>query len=197
MLSSEERQRIHKIIVTKMLSHRTIDVSDVDAVLIQALAGRSRFALTRVAYMALVADSRTIEQIADHVLFFRFARTDAPIYPWDYSVSVTLRLAQFKLAAATGSDNNVSRIVGALLEEIGAIPEGESKRVLESTALLVVLGTMSIANHLDDWVARLRRLQTIVENDEFLQVRVFHLSSASDGLGTPFLASLFSIEVQM
>ena len=115
----------------KMLSNRTIDVSDIDAILVQALAGRSQFGLAKVAYMTLVADSRTIEQFAEHVLFFRFATTDGPLCAWDPLVSVMLRLAQFRLAAGTGSGINVSGIVAALFGEIGAIPEGDRRRVRE------------------------------------------------------------------
>ena len=61
-----------------------------------------------------------------------------------------LRLAQFKLAAATGTGNNVSRVVTALFEEIDAIQDEEAKWILESAALPTVLSTMGIANYLDD-----------------------------------------------
>ena len=54
MLSVGERRSIHKTIAMKMLSNRTIDVSDIDAILVQALAGRSTICLSKVAYMALV-----------------------------------------------------------------------------------------------------------------------------------------------
>ena len=188
MLSVGERRSIHKTIAMKMLSNRTIDVSDIDAILVQALAGRSTICLSKVAYMALVADFREVEQLSEHILFFRFATTDTPIYPGDPSVSVMLRLAQFKLAAATGSGDNVSRVVAALVEEIDAIQDEEAKWILESAALPTVLSTMGIANHLDDWVVRLLRLHTMVEKDKFLQERVSNMEESMMGQANRSLA---------
>ena len=193
MLPCGERRSIHETAATKMLSNRTIDVSDIDAILVHALAGRSPFCLSKVAYMVLVSDFRTVEQLSENVLFFRFATTDSPIYPGEPLVSVMLRLAQFKLAAATGAGNNVSRVVAALFKEIDTIQDVEAKWIVERAALPTVLGTMGIANHLDDWVVRLLRLQTMVEKDEFLQERVSNLKGADDETGIPFLGGLFSI----
>lgn len=192
MLTCGERRRIHEAVATKMLSNRVIDVSDIDAILVQALAGKSTFCLSKVAHMVLVADVRTVEQLSEHVLFFRFARTDSQIYPSDPSVSVLLRLAQFKLAAATEAGENIRRVVGVLFEEIDALQDDETKWIFESAALPIVLSTMGIANHLDDWIVRLLRLHTMVEKDEFLQERVSKLKSSGES-HIPLLGGLFSI----
>ena len=193
MLHPDEQRRIHETIAIQMLAKRTIDVRDFNIILVHAFACRSAVCLTNLAYMVLSADSRTTEQLAEHDLFFRFATTDAPIYREDALVSVVLRLVQFKLAATTSSGNIISRIVAALFDEIGAIPEGERKHVIECVALQTVLSTKDIANYLDDWVALLLRHETIIETDEFLQGRVTDLEDTDDRTTIPSLIGLFNI----
>ena len=194
-LSPNEIRHIHETIAIQMLANSTIDVSDIDVILVHAFTGKSASCLTKLAETVLLADSRTVAQLAEHVLFFRFLKTDAPIFPEDSLVSAVLRLVQFQLAAVTVLQNNISRIVAALFDEIASMPEGERKRVLEHTALMTVLSTMGIANHLDDWVALLLRLETMVQANEFLQTLAAEIETANGADGATFVGGLFSIGI--
>ena len=193
MLSFEEKLCIHKTIAAGMLNVHTIDASDVDTILTHALAGKSEQSLTAVARMVLSADLNTAKVLSQQVLFFQFIRTDTPIFPSQITVSALLRLAQFKLLTTTSSGDNLSQITSALFDEISYMPEGEQKRGIESTALILVLNTAGIANHLDDWVSRLLRLQHLVEADEFLQDLVASFECNSDDSSITFFSGMFSI----
>lgn len=193
MLSSDNIRHIHETIAIKMLANSTIDVSDMDVIWVHASAGKSAFCLTRLAQTVLSANLRTVAQIAEHMLFFRFLRTDAPIFPENPLVSAMLRVVQFKLEVATSPQNNISRIVDTLFDEISTIPEGESKLVLEYTALTTVLSTMGIANHLDNWVGLLLRFENRVQTSEYLQSLVVKVERANGADSATFFSGLFSI----
>ena len=193
MLPPNEQRRIHDTIAVHMLGEGTVNASDFDTIMMHAIAGKSPQSLTKLALSVLSADFRIPERYAEHLPFFRFYRTDVPIYPEDPSASGMLRLAQFKLAAAAGEGNKVSDIAAALFNEIGGMPEGEMKRVLEARAVLTVLGTMGVANYLDNWVALLLRFKAMVEANDFLPNLTANDEDAVDMAGSDFLGLLFGI----
>ena len=193
MLSPDEQRRIHETIAVQMFGKGTINASDFDTIMMHAIAGKSPQSLAMLALSVLSADPRTLDVLAEHILFFRFYRTDVPIYPEDPSASGMLRLAQFKLAAATDEGNKVSDIAAALFKEIGGLPEGEIRRALEAIAVVSVLCTMGVANYLDDWVALLLRLKTMVDNNEFLRSLMANVGGAVDPAGANFFGRLFNI----
>ena len=192
-LPPDEQRRIHETIAVQMLMKDTINAGDFDSILMHALTGKSPQSLAMLALSVLSPDSRTFERYAEHLPLFRFFRTDKPIYPEDPLASGMLRLAQFKLAAAAGEGNKVSDIAAALFNEIGGMPEGEMKRVLEARAVLTVLGTMGVANYLDNWVALLLRFKAMVEANDFLPNLTANDEDAVDMAGSNFLGLLFGI----
>ncbi len=192
-LPSNEQKRIRETIAVQMLGKGPINASDFDTIMMHAIAGKSPQSLAMLALSVLSADSRTLGMVAEHLSIFRVLRTDVPIYREDPSASVMLRLAQFKLAAAAGEGNDISDIAAALFNEISGLPEGEMRRVLEVMAVATVLCTMGVANYLDNWVALLLRLKTMVETDELLQDLVANVEGAVDAAGSNFFAALFSV----
>ena len=168
MLSPDEQKQIHKTIAVQMLGKGEINASDVDTIMMHAIAGKSPNSLAVLAQRVLSADSRTLEKIAEHLSLFRILRTEVPIYREDPSVSGTLRIAQFRLTAASGEENKISEVSAALFDEVDGMLEGEPKRVFEAAAVNTVLGTIGIANYLDNWIALLLRYKTMVETSDFL-----------------------------
>lgn len=203
MLAPDEQTRIHVAISAQMLSKRKIDAGDADAILLHALLGKSSQSLALLAHSVLRADTRTREMLTEHFTFFPFLPTESPIFPENPSISAMLRLAQFRLAAA-GKRENVSDIATALLAEASILPDGELGRVFESGAIATVLGTMGIANHLDNWIDLLRRFKVMVEGDAFLQHLRANIESAETdgvnmfsmlfGIGSADLASVERLE---
>ena len=193
MLAPDEQWRIHEAIAAQMVGKSTIDANDVDVILMHAMLGKSAMSLTIVAHLVLSADSRTLENLAEHMLLFRFIRTGVPIFPENTIVSGALRIAQFRLAAAGLDESNIPNILAALFDEVGSMPEGEPKRALEYMALITVLATMGIANHLDDWVALLIRLETMLETNDFLKGLAADVEGADGAARTKFFGGLFSI----
>ena len=168
MLPPDEQRRIHETIAVQMFGKGTIEASDFDTIMMHAVAGKIPQILALLGLSVLSADPRTLDVLAEHILFFRFYQTDVPIYSEDPLASGMLRLAQFKLAAATDEGNNLSDIATVLFNEISNIPEGEPRRALEAIAVATVLSTMGVANYLDNWVALLLRFKAMVEANDFL-----------------------------
>ena len=193
MLSSDEQRHIHETIAVHMLGEGTINSSDFDTIMMHAIAGKSPQSLTKLALSVLSSDFRIPERYAEHLPLFRFYRTDVPIYPEDPSASGMLRLAQFKLAAAAGGGSKVSEIAAALFNEINSMPKGEPRRAVEETAVVAVLVTVGVANYLDDWIALLLRLKTMVEANDFLRSLVANVEGAVNVAGSNFLGILFSL----
>ena len=192
MLSPDEQRHIHETIAVQMFGKGAIDASDFDTIMMHAIAGKMPQILAMLGVSVLLADS-PVEKLAEHLLLFRLFSTDVPVYPEDSFASGILRLAQFKLAAATDEGNKVSGIVAALFKEIGGLPEGEIRHALEAMAVVSVLCTMGVANYLDDWVALLLRLKTMVDNNEFLRSLMANVGGAVDPAGTNFFGRLFNI----
>ena len=193
MLPGDEQRRVHESFAVQMLDKRVVNAADLDAILMHASVGKSAENLMRVAQLVLSADPRTVELLADNAHMFRFFRTDAPIFSEDPFVSSVLRTAQFKLAAASRERRNVSEVTTALFDEIDSMPEGETKRTLEETALATVLGTMGIANYLENWVTLLLRFKTLVESNKALQDLAANLEGAVDRAGAGIFSVLFSV----
>ena len=193
MLTLDEQKGIHQAIATQMLRKRKIDASNFDAIMMHAIAGKSSKSLVLLAGSVLSSDFRVVEGLAEHLPVFRFFRTDVPIYPDSASVSGMLRLAQFKLAVAAGEEGKISDIAAALFNEIRDMPEGEAKRNLEVPAYAIVLNTMGIANYLDNWIALLLRLRSLVEANDYLQRLATNFKDGFDTIRSNFLGTLFSI----
>ena len=193
MLTYDQQKSIHQAIATQMLGKHKIDASNFDAIMMHAIAGKSPNSLIMLAYCVLSSDYPVLKGLAEHLSVFRFFRTDVQIYPDSASVSGMLRLAQYKLAVAAGEEGTISDIATALFNEIRDMPEGESKRILEIPALALVLTTMGVANHLDNWIALLLRLRTLVEANNYVQRLAANADDGFDAIRSNFLGTLFSI----
>ena len=146
-----------------------------------------------LAQSVLTAGSRTVEMLAEHLTVFPLFRTDVPIFPENPTVSGMLRLAQFKLAAAGANREKVADIAAALFNEIGRVPQGKLRRAFDAVALAGVLGTVGIANYLDNWIGLLRRFKTMVEADDFLQGLRTRFERADDADGADLFGVMFAI----
>ena len=191
MLPSNVQQRIHETLAVQMLKIRTIDARDANTIVAHAILGKSTQSLFAVAQGVLSSDPRALEMLAEQLLLVRYFQTDAPIYPEEPLVSGILRLTQFKLAAAAGEGDEIAEIATALFKEICGMPTGEQKRALEAMAAFIVLGTMGVANQLDNWVTLLLQIKTSGESNEFLQDMIAGTMSELDG--TNCLDALFDI----
>ncbi len=188
MLTLDEQASIHKEIAVQMLRKREIDVIDANSMLMHAIAGKSSQSLAMLAQSVLTASARNLEMLAGHFTLFSFLTTDRPIYPENPSISMMLRLAQFKLTVAASEGEKVADIAATLFNEVNAVPAGESGRALEAV-VLTVLNTIGIANYLDDWVDLLHRFKDIVGSGKFLG----GLRGSVEGQVDTTEANLFSV----
>lgn len=182
MLSAGEQRRVHETIAVRMMSHGTVDASDINSIVRHAREGELPEILARLAKILMSVDAHTLETLAEYPLIFRFFRTDQPIYPKDLFASGALRLTQFKLAAAAGDGSSLAGITAALVREISCMPEGEPRRTLEAMSLCVVLSTKGIANYLDDWISLLLRLKALRNANIFLRNFIAAVDSPSSNV---------------
>ncbi len=193
MLSFDDQTHIHEVIANQMLCKRKIDLNDINSIMIHAIAGKSSQSLAILAQSILTVEAQTLEALANHFSYLPLFQTDRPIFPEDCFSSTMLRLAQFKLATAASVPENVAEIVTALFNEISSIPAGEQRNAFEGIALFVVLGTMGIANYLDDWILLLHRFKALVESDNSLHDLKGNVENQVNDAGTNLFGILFSI----
>ena len=192
MLSTDEQTRIHRTVAEHILDQGTLDVQDLNTGIVHAIAGKSIKHLTSLSYFVLNADTETKELLSNNVPVFRLFRTDAPVIPSNPALSPCLRLAQFKLAVLKPEHSDIAQIVAALMREIEQIPHEEPKRVFEELAVVSILMTIGIANHLDSWVALLLRFKSMVQASPSLQTVVTDIEQEVDVPGLTYLGVLFS-----
>ena len=193
MLEVPEQNRVHKAIAEHISKKRVIDALDANAIMVHGLAGESTASLAQLTGSLLSVDVDKLEIVAEGVPTLRLLRTDQLIYPRHLSVSVMLRMTQFRLATALGDQREVVEIVAALFDEASRMPKGKPKQVLDQTVLILLLSTKGVANYLDNWIALLLRFKSMVEGDSFLQSLAANVESAHDAFGASHSAILFSI----
>lgn len=168
MMSSAEKASIHSAVATQFIASGTINGGDADVIILHALLGKNKHVLFVLAHSILTSDQRTIRRLADNLTTFRLLPTDKPIFPDDLHISGTLRLAQFKILVAAAESDKIAPCVHALFREAEQQPVGVVRHNFRAVSFAVVLGTMGIANYLDDWLDLLQRFQAITEEDTFL-----------------------------
>ena len=168
MMSSAEQASIHSAIATQFMASGTINGDDVDVIILHAMLGKNERVLFVLAHSILISDERTIGLLADNLTTFKLLRTDTPIYPDNLRVSGMLRIAQFKILVAAEETDKIAECVHALFSETEQHPDGEMRHPFRAVSFAVVLGTMGIANYLDNWLDLLQQFQAITEVDEFL-----------------------------
>ncbi|WP_420996542.1 AAA family ATPase [Cupriavidus sp. 30B13] len=167
MMSSAEQASIHSAIATQFMESATINVDDVDVIILHAMLGKNERVLFALAHSILISDERTIGLLVDNLTAFKLLRTDTPIYPDNLRVSGMLRIAQFKILVAAEETDKIAECVHALFSETEQQPDGEMRHAFRALSFAVVLSTMGIANYLDNWLDLLQQFQAITEADEF------------------------------
>ena len=193
MLSTGDQQLIHRTMAMQRLGDGKIDVNEIDVILLHAISGKSGQALRTIAGLVVTADTGMLEKLAEHVMLFRFLKTDAPIFPEESYVSGLLRLAQFNLTVTDPERSDISDIVSTLFSEVAALPEGEGKQVFEYFALISVLRTLGIANHISDWLTLLVKLKDIIEGGRLPPEATAVVGEEMDDTSAHLLSGLFTI----
>ena len=193
MLEGAEQKRVHKAIAEHISNKRVIDALDANAIVLHGLAGESTNSLARLTQSLLSMNVDSLEVLAESVPTLRLLRTDKLIYRKDLSMSVMLRVTQFRLAVARGKRQEIVDIVTALFREVSGMPDGEPKEALDQLALTVVLNTKGVANYLDNWIVLLSRFESMVEENSCLQSLLANDEVAREASGASLSAIFFSI----
>lgn len=191
MLLSEEQQAIHRAIASQLTSGSSIDASDVDKIILHAMLGKNEPVLASLTYKLMTADNQVISFLAENLALLRVFEAEKPIYPDNIYISTMLRLVQFKVLAAGKEKGRIEPCVRALMRESGQM-EPEARDMFQIMSLGTVLGTMGIANHLDNWVELLLRFHAISSGNEFSSKLLADLE-AQPGMGNSTAGMLFAI----
>lgn len=196
ILSPADQQTIHVAIAARMVSQKTLDVSDANIVLGHALLGKADRVLFAIAGSVLQADEATRDFLSKNFFLLRSARTDVPIYGDNRSISYLLRMAQFKLLAKDSESREIIDCKTAIFRELEAEPVDELRSVSDMLALGVVLNTLGIASHLQDWFQLLLRYMDAVESDRVpLSLKAANRDRGKSGDDSNWYAMLFAIGV--
>ena len=187
MLPTDQQRGVHDKIATEMASRNPIDAEEIDAILLHGLAGASQSSLVKLSAAINLAGDETRQAIAKHLAVFPALRTSKPIYPEHFPTAVMLRLAQLRLVAATDKRPGVSDVVGALLSEIDAVPDGPMRLHFEGAALSAVLNNLGIARDLGNWVSLLSRFRRFAQTG--------HQNVSTPDPQIPPAAVLFSVGI--
>ena len=198
MLTAEEQRQVHHAIANETISDGSIDVADIDTILVHGLAGDSQTSLFKLSGAINVADDETRRALAAHVALFSMLDTSKPIYPKDPVTSVMLRLAQLRLATASDKRDDVEGIAHALLREAEVVPDHLAGPHLESAVIGPILINLGIANHVRNWVELLSRFCRLERADQEGAITT-HLEiptgAALFSIGTAGLDSVNKLEV--
>jgi hypothetical protein len=193
MLNAEEQRVVHELIARQKLSNKRIDASDANSILTHALIGKSARSLTALASSVLTAGNKTTDLLAEQFFMLPILRTDRPIFQENRSVSVMLRMAQFKLVAAKRDPKVISACVDALFQEISEEKAGQIKEALEALALAFVLNTIGVASYVRNWVELLQKFKSKVGASPVLQDYKKSVERSSKEVGGTFYGMIFSI----
>lgn len=166
MIAAALQTQIHFEIADQLLSSRTIDVGDIDKIIVHAMTGKNRRILADVAGKLGGADGSIINFLAENYSIVRLFTTDKPIYPEDPFSSAMLRLAQFKVLAAGNDKKRIPQCVDALQREIDLQPHGKLREAFRLISFGAILNTLGIANYLDNWFDLLRQFQSFLSGSE-------------------------------
>ncbi|HYS84681.1 MAG TPA: hypothetical protein VEN78_06740 [Bradyrhizobium sp.] len=167
-LSPVEQASIHNVIATQFMVRGTISGSDADVIMMHAILGKNDRVLLMLTHSILISDERTVGLLADNLTTFKLLRTDTPLYPANLRISGMLRLAQVKILVAARESERISECTSALFSETARQSDDELRQALRGMSFAVVLGTMGIANYLDNWLDLLQQFQAMTEADDLL-----------------------------
>ena len=157
MLTNEGQQVIHAAIARQMLQKRSVSATEANGILMHGLIGQDGNVLYQLAYRVLIAEGETTDHLRDQFFTLPLLRTDAPIFPANFTASILLRLAQFKLVASGDDAKVTAACAAALLREVSEEKNDQLRDMLESMALGSILNTIGIASAVSNWVDLLQR----------------------------------------
>lgn len=192
IFSKSEQTLIHRVIADGLVAGNAVSGTDADVIITHALLGKNELVLLKLANGILAANEHTVSLLTANLASFQLFRADVPIYPDNIFISQMLRLAQFKIIVASGDAERIRPCATALLQE-SEIDSNDKRRVsFRVVSLCVILGTMSIANYMQNWLDLLQEFNDICESEESVGSLVSRFDESNPFSSTTFSA-LFAI----
>lgn len=192
MLAPVEQQAIHGKIASQLMSGKTVDAGDIDKIMLHAILGKNEAVLVSLTSKLLTSGDKLISFLAENLAILRVFDTNKLIYPENVYISSMLRLVQFKVLSAGREKGKIAECVRALLRESGKLDGGEARDMFQMVSLGKILGTMGIANYLDNWVELLFRFHAIANSNELSRKLLANLAT-KPGMGGNIVGLLFAI----
>ena len=192
MLLPEQKRVIHGAIASQLLSGNSVNASDVDKVILHAMLGKNESVLISIALKLLTSSDQVISFLAESQALLRVFETNRPIFPENMFISSMLRLVQFKVLAAGQEKEGIAPCVRALLKESRQLKPDKSRDMFQLLSLGTVLGTMGIANYLDNWVGLLWQFNLVANGNELSRSMLKTMESKFE-MGNSVVGVLFAI----
>ena len=175
-LAPTEQLAVHRAAAEHIVAGQAIPVEKADAAFLHALLGKSEPTLVTLAHATIRATPEQRRVIGEWSFSLRLRRFDRPIYPHNPTLSILLRLAQFRLIAEQGNEISMTGCWQALRSEIGQLQDECARDSTEYMALAMVLIDPSAAGLLPDWIDLIFRFQQLVDADPGRQATMRRVS---------------------
>jgi hypothetical protein len=169
IFSPDEQASIHNVIATQFVAGETINGSDVDVILLHAMLGKNEQILVSVANSILTADETIVVQFADNLATFRLLTTDKPLYRDNLTVSVLLRLAQFKILIKSRETETIESCVLRFVVRGGGSTERRSSLSSKVHVSFRCSWHNRVGNYLRNWLDLLEQFQSLADSDADLR----------------------------
>lgn len=193
MLAPDDQEALHASIALHIVMKRTIEASDIDAILMHAMLGKSPWALTKVSIGILTVPQDKLRHIAENITLFKVLDMGDSFYLGEPAIASIVRLAQFKVLDAAGEEEQAAAAAAAARRAVSQIDAGELQTLTEVMVLTSVLATMNVADYLDGWVAWLQRFRAVIQSELLREDIRTGLQMAALESGVDPLAVFFNI----
>ncbi len=196
VLAPADNQMVHRAAAEHIVAGRSIDVDKADVAFLHALLGKSEPVLMKLAYGIIRADAATRRRLSDWITGIRLHRLDRPIYPEKPMLSLTLRFAQFLLAAGKGDGAAIRKCWQVLQAELKQEPDSRARESMEYLVLAKVLIDQAAAGLLPNWVDLIWRFEELSNADPQRKEILEQMKKPIDGRPAPDpLGMLFIVQM--
>lgn len=138
IMAPAEQQAVHRAAAEHIAGGQRMPMDKADAAFLHALLGKSERTLVDLAHATIWATPEQRRIICEWSSSLLLHRLDRRIYPDNPTLSILLRLAQFRLAAGQGNEASITGCWQALRSEIGQLQDEAARDNTEYMALAMV-----------------------------------------------------------
>lgn len=185
-LGDDEREAVHAKIAETLTTGNTIDASQLDQIIVSAIAGRFEFALWKVIVATMRSDVEQLPLLASNSFALSGFRKDRLIYPDNTHLSLQLRGIQVLLGLADGKEKAFRESLAAFEREAAMNDKSDSS----TSTMIAIYGKLlmmpQLGQTIHDFPDVLLRLAVAAEKsglDVSFEAEPLDVSDEAHGIG--------------